>query len=218
LPAVAVLASTDLNAFHVVGGLLALWAVVLFVLGVTRHGFPAKAGAERAVMAISAVLVAGAIGTAIATSGEEKPKGSETRNAPNKGGREGSSAPNQGATPAPESDRESGQGSSSENAKKPAAAQAAQTLTLSADPGGQLAFDKKALQAKAGTVRLVANNPSPLQHNISLQGAGVNKQGPTVGKGGASQITVPVKAGKYTFYCSVPGHREAGMQGTLTVK
>jgi uncharacterized cupredoxin-like copper-binding protein len=31
-------------------------------------------------------------------------------------------------------------------------------------------------------------------------------------------VSAQLKPGNYTFYCSVPGHRQAGMQGTLTVK
>ena len=170
-------------------------------------------------MGISAILVLGAIGTAIGTSGEEKPKGSEIRNEQNKGGKEGSSQPGQGATPAPSTGSESGQASGGENSKKPPSGGAAQTLTLSADPGGALKFDKAALTAKPGNVRLVLNNPAPVPHNISIEGpGGVAKEGPTVQKGGASQVSMSLKPGKYTYYCSVPGHRQAGMQGTLTVK
>ena len=61
-----------MNAFHVIGGLLALWALLVSFLGVTRESFPASRGAERAVAAISVLLVAGAIGSAIITSAAEE--------------------------------------------------------------------------------------------------------------------------------------------------
>jgi plastocyanin len=89
---------------------------------------------------------------------------------------------------------------------------------LSTDPSGQLRFNTTSLQARAGSVQLILANPSPIQHNISIQGPGVNAQGPTVGHGSTSTVSASLKPGTYTFYCSVPGHRQAGMQGTLTVK
>ena len=57
-----------MNAFHVCGGLFAVWAVVVALLGITREGFPGSPGAERLVGAISVVLAASAIGTAIYTA------------------------------------------------------------------------------------------------------------------------------------------------------
>lgn len=60
-----------MNAFHVVGALLAVWALVLSFLGITREGFPKSALAERVVMAISILLVVGAIGTAVYTGATE---------------------------------------------------------------------------------------------------------------------------------------------------
>jgi uncharacterized cupredoxin-like copper-binding protein len=39
-----------------------------------------------------------------------------------------------------------------------------------------------------------------------------------VQNGGVSQFKADFTAGSYTYYCSVPGHRQAGMQGKLTVK
>lgn len=91
-------------------------------------------------------------------------------------------------------------------------------LSLRADPGGELRYDKKGLEAKAGSVTIVMANPAPLSHDVSIEGSGVDKHGEVVGQGGTSRVSADLKPGTYTFYCSVPGHREAGMQGTLTVK
>jgi len=53
------------EAFYVIGGTLAVWAVVVSFLGITRKDFPASAVAERAVAVVSLVLVLGAISAAI---------------------------------------------------------------------------------------------------------------------------------------------------------
>jgi uncharacterized cupredoxin-like copper-binding protein len=122
-----------------------------------------------------------------------------------------------------------GSKSSSSSSAPPASAPAAsapsqsaggggEKLSLQADPSGQLRFNKKTLTAKAGKVTIVMKNPSPLSHDISIEGNGVNRMGQTVATGGTSTVSAPLKHGKYTFYCSVPGHRQAGMLGTLTVK
>jgi hypothetical protein len=62
------------NAFHVIGGCLALWAVVLTVLGIVKEGFPAKATTERVVIAVSVILALAAISSAIITSSTEGDK------------------------------------------------------------------------------------------------------------------------------------------------
>jgi uncharacterized cupredoxin-like copper-binding protein len=95
---------------------------------------------------------------------------------------------------------------------------AAQTLKLSADPGGALKFDKSSLTAKAGKVTIVMDNPSDLPHAVEIEGNGVEVAGKTVGNGGVSKATADVKAGKYEYYCPVDGHKAAGMEGTLTVQ
>jgi plastocyanin len=86
-----------------------------------------------------------------------------------------------------------------------------------ADPGGALAFQKDQLTAPAGEVTLVMENPASVEHNIAVKGNGVDEKGPVVGEGGTSEITVTLAPGEYEFYCSVPGHEAAGMEGTLTV-
>jgi uncharacterized cupredoxin-like copper-binding protein len=91
-------------------------------------------------------------------------------------------------------------------------------LTIAADSSGQLKFDKKTLSAKAGKVTITMDNPSPVPHAIAVEGNGLDKDGKTVQMGGKSTVTVSLKPGKYTFYCPVDGHKQAGMQGPLTVK
>jgi plastocyanin len=91
-------------------------------------------------------------------------------------------------------------------------------LNIPANPTGALAFLYSKATANAGSVTLVMPNKSPITHDISVKGNGVTQQGPRVGQGGTSKITVNLKPGTYTFYCSVPGHEAGGMKGTLTVK
>jgi plastocyanin len=215
----AVVLAVDITAFHVAGAILALWAVLVAALGIMRHDFPSSDAAQRAVMAISAILVVGAIGTGIATS-ESPAKGEsgEQGTFRNKGGEEGSKAPNQGGTQAPDTAPESGQeeaGSTGQNAPAP---KTGQTLKLNADPNNGLAFNTDQLSATAGHVTITMTNPAEIEHNVALEGNGVSEQGPTIGKGGASEVEADLKPGTYTYYCSVPGHREQGMEGTLTVK
>jgi uncharacterized cupredoxin-like copper-binding protein len=93
-----------------------------------------------------------------------------------------------------------------------------QTLNLKAGPGSALKFDKKTLQAKAGKVTIVMSNPSELSHSVAIEGGGVNAAGEVVGPRGTSTASADLKPGTYTFFCTVPGHRGAGMQWTLTVK
>ncbi|MCX6390827.1 MAG: plastocyanin/azurin family copper-binding protein [Solirubrobacterales bacterium] len=91
-------------------------------------------------------------------------------------------------------------------------------LTIDPDPSGQLKYLVAAATSVSGSLTITSVNKASIPHNIALEGAGANAIGPVVQNGGVSKITVTVKVGKYTFYCSVPGHRQAGMEGTLTVK
>jgi plastocyanin len=90
-------------------------------------------------------------------------------------------------------------------------------LKLAADPGGALKFDKTSLSAKPGTVTVVLDNPSDVPHAIEVEGEGVEEVGETVGKGGVSKVTADLEAGEYEYYCPVGNHKDAGMEGTLTV-
>ena len=92
------------------------------------------------------------------------------------------------------------------------------TLQLKADTSGALKFDQSALNASAGKVTIVMQNPSPLSHDIAIRGNGVDVKGKIVPQGGTSTVSADLKPGTYTFLCTVDGHAAAGMKGTLTVR
>lgn len=97
-------------------------------------------------------------------------------------------------------------------------APASETLALAADPSGALAYDKPSLSSKAGTVEVDFTNDSSLPHDVVFEQDG-NAIGKTSVITGSSESTeIDVQPGKYQFYCSVPGHREGGMEGVLVVK
>lgn len=97
------------------------------------------------------------------------------------------------------------------------AAPRATVLKITAGPGAMLKYSTTTLKAKAGVVTIVMKNAGILPHDVGIKGNGVNVKGRIVAKGGTSTVTAKLKPGRYTFYCSVPGHEQAGMKGTLTV-
>jgi plastocyanin len=88
------------------------------------------------------------------------------------------------------------------------------TLTIPADPTGQLAYVNKTATATAGKITIDMPNKAGTPHNIAIDGKGAGK----IVSSGTSTFTASFAAGTYTYYCQVPGHRQAGMVGKLTVK
>jgi plastocyanin len=210
--------------FYVAGGILVAWALTLSLgIGLRKPDFPSSLAGQRAVMGISLVLVLAAVSTAVVTSSVPA-KGSTTPtktqelppvpvvSAPVAAAGASSTSSTSGAsseptattgTPAP--------------ASSPAAGKAGSSLALAADPAGALAYNTKQLSAKAGTVTITMTNMSPLEHNVTVaEGTKVLGATPTF-KGASMKLTLKLKPGRYVFYCSVPGHRQAGMEGTLNV-
>lgn len=92
-------------------------------------------------------------------------------------------------------------------------------LAFEADPNGELAYTTTEATAEAGKTTIDFKNPQGLTHDVAIE----DPSGETVAKTeligeGETSTSANLKPGEYTFYCSVPGHREAGMEGTLTVK
>ena len=93
------------------------------------------------------------------------------------------------------------------------------TISVSADPDGQLAYTETELTTAAGSNTIEFDNPAGLSHDVVVEDDGGNEVGRTeVISSGSTSATVELEPGTYTFYCSVDGHRDAGMEGTLTVE
>jgi plastocyanin len=91
----------------------------------------------------------------------------------------------------------------------------AQDITVEAQDSFQ--FDPTALTASVGqTVNVTLDNTGVLEHNFVIDELNV-RLGPIQGGQTSNGSFTPDAAGSYTYYCDVPGHREAGMEGTLTV-
>jgi len=93
------------------------------------------------------------------------------------------------------------------------------TVDIEADPSGSLAYTTDEATAKAGKVTINFTNSSPVGHDVDIEDSG----GETIAETeiiteGSESTTAELEPGEYTFYCSVPGHRQAGMEGTLTVE
>ena len=93
-----------------------------------------------------------------------------------------------------------------------------ETLQLAADPSGALKFDPTSLEATAGQVTIAFTNDSSVPHNVTIEGNGIEEVASDTVTGDKSSVSADLPAGTYTFYCSVDGHKAAGMEGTLTVK
>jgi plastocyanin len=200
--------------FYIAGGVLVAWALIVSLgLGLRRPDFPGTQAGQRAVMAISALLVLITLTAAVLTSGTPAKTGEKgTAAALSPGGSETPSAP--ASTPTTSTPTAT---TGTPAAPSSPAAGKATKLALAANPGGALSYNTKQLSAKAGTVTITMANMSPLEHNVTVaQGSTVLGATPTFA-GGSRTLTLKLKPGTYTFYCSVPGHRQAGMEGTLSV-
>ncbi|HZO60921.1 MAG TPA: plastocyanin/azurin family copper-binding protein [Solirubrobacterales bacterium] len=93
-----------------------------------------------------------------------------------------------------------------------------ETVRVSADPGGALEFEQKSLTAPVGSVTVEFRNPSSTPHDFVLERDGQEVAKTDVISDGEDTADATLEAGEYTYYCSVPGHRQAGMEGTLTAE
>lgn len=96
---------------------------------------------------------------------------------------------------------------------------AAKSTTKPLTSKGNVAYNVKTISAPAGKVTLKFTNKVAVPHNVAIKGKGLKKPvlGKVVGKGKISTAVATLKAGTYTFYCSVPGHEAAGMKGVLRI-
>jgi plastocyanin len=179
----------DGNFFFVIGIVLVLAAVGIAFVGIRGvERFPPNRGVMLGVIALFAAIVATTMAFAIVKANDEQHDRNEKL------------AAEEGTTTA-------------------AAGGKVTDLSVSSPADGGLSYSPNGLQAQPGNVSISYTNPSPVPHSIAVATSNGNVLGQvqpfTSGK--QSVTLANLAPGKYVFFCTVPGHREAGMQGDLTV-
>lgn len=196
--------------FYICGGVLAVSAVTVSFVGLKLKDFPGRA--LPLIVVWFAIFVGGATTFAVLhAQDEEAAEAAETEHA----GKaiEAAEGEGGGVTGGSEGSEEKAK----EDATEEEAVGGETTLKLSADPSA-LAFDTTELTAKPGKVTIDFDNPSAIPHNVAIEEDGKELAGFEPIAEGEESVSAELKAGTYTFLCTVPGHAQAGMEGTLTVK
>lgn len=224
--------------FYVFGIALAVSAVVTSFIGLKVEGFPGKA--MPLVIVWFAILIGGA-GTFAVLHGKDEDKthaveyakaNEEIEEGQSGGTGEGGEAgPAEGSEEPAEGEESEESGTSEEGAgdesgpegEEPSESSeelgggATSTLKLEADET-ELAFDTTELEAKSGKVTIDLKNPSTIPHNIAIDKGGEEIAVSETVASAETAVTAELEPGTYTFLCTIPGHAEAGMEGTLVVK
>src|SRR5215218_7246697 len=231
--------------FYICGGVLAVSAVTVSFVGLKLKDFPGRA--MPIVVIWFAIFVGGATTFAVlhakdeeaAEAAELEEAGEEMEEEEGAGGFSNEAGALGGETEEGEEEaEEAAEGSGEEEPVGPTTGskegegaagkggvtkgqegggEASTTLDLAAEPTA-LAFDKTELSAKAGKVTIDFDNPSAIPHNVVIEEAGEELAGFEPIAEAKEAVTAELEPGTYTFLCTVPGHAEAGMEGSLVVK
>jgi plastocyanin len=218
--------------FYIFGGMLAGSAVIVSFIGLKVEKFPGRAAPFVALYFIALIGLATTFGvlnsqdeeearaSELVTAGEEVENTEAESLAPTEEGEEGEEeAPAEEKAGKEEATEEKQAGAAPAEGGGQAKPEggAATTLKLAASPT-ELAFNTTSLSAKAGKVTIDFTNPSALEHNVAIEeGSKKLAESETIASGKTS-VSVELEPGSYTFLCTIPGHAEAGMEGTLTVR
>ena len=191
--------------FYICGGVLAASAVLVSFAGLRIERFPGRAGP---LVALWFIALIGAATTFAVLNGkdEQEARASEVEKAGEEFTEEEDSpietGESEGGETKPEAGAKGGPGG---------------TLMLAADPT-QIAFDTTTLTSKPGKVTIDFDNPAALEHNVAIEQDGKHIAISETLAEGKTSVSADLAPGTYTFLCTVPGHAEAGMEGTLTVR
>jgi plastocyanin len=196
--------------FYICGIAVAVSAVLVSFAGLKLKDFPGRA--FPLVVLWFAILIGGATTFAVLhAQDEEHHKEAEFQQAGEEIEAEESGQPSEA-----EPESESGAEAEPEAEAEPAAGSGS-TLKLAASPTA-IAFDTTSLTAKAGKVTIDFNNPAPIEHDVAIEKEGKELAVSELVTEAETSVSAELEPGTYTFLCTVPGHAEAGMEGTLTVK
>ena len=196
------------DVFYIGGLGLVVVALVLSFVGLRSDRFPASRAAHAGVLAVIGALVVATCAFAIVLAQEEQEHREEEKAQAAEGAEEDAAPAEEPGAVAPPADDQVEQ--------EPATAA---VVEVSSPADGALVFDPDTLEGEAGPIELAYTNPSPVPHNIAVEVDGETlAESETVTDGDAASATAELEPGEYVFYCAIPGHRESGMEGTLTLE
>jgi uncharacterized cupredoxin-like copper-binding protein len=181
-----------MTAYYVLGIAMVVLAVVLSAIGLTRENFPPSLGVARGIMLGTLVLVLTGAGVLIATSEKEHPRAEAAEKAAEKKAEEEDA---KGGEPAPEKAGETVRATEKE-------------FSIALQPDS----------LKAGRYTFDVVNEGKIQHDLEIEGGGVEEKTPLIDPGKTAQLPAELKPGKYRFYCTVPGHAQSGMDVDVSVR
>jgi uncharacterized cupredoxin-like copper-binding protein len=175
-----------MSAYYVIAIVIAVGAVVLSAIGLTREDFPPSIRAGRFIMGGALLLVLAGIVALLATTHVEHPK------------EEAAEAEVKAAEGAVQGE---GGGKTVRAVEK--------EFSIDLEGGTSLS---------AGKYRFAVANRGKIEHDLAIEGEGTEEKTALIGPGEEAALQADLKAGKYRFYCTVPGHAESGMEDEVTVK
>jgi plastocyanin len=193
----------DETLFYVFGIALVLSALALSALGFRSESFPPSRVVLAGVVAYFMALVGATTTFAVLNARDEQRK------------RDAEQAEAAATVPAGGEQTTTTTGTTT---TAEAAQGGKETLKVSSPADGSTVFEPSKLTAKAGSVTIDYDNPSPVDHSIAIEGGGETLDESEIAADTTLTASADLEPGRFVYYCTVPGHREAGMVGTLTVK
>jgi uncharacterized cupredoxin-like copper-binding protein len=184
-------------AYYVFGILLVAWGLGLSIYGLTRADFPPAGSVGRALVAVTVLLVVGTLTSLLLTTDKEHPR-------------------EEAAAKAAEAKKET----------KPPAGQPSPSQGAPAAGGKTVKVSEKEFsialasgdKLNAGKYTFAVQNVGKIEHDLAIEGGKVKEtKTPLIAAGKSNTLSVDLQPGKYTFYCTVPGHEQAGMKVAVTV-
>lgn len=193
-----------MTAYYVLGIAMVVVAVVLSAIGLTREGFPPTQGMARGIIfgTLVLVLVGGVV--LISTTHKEHPRAEAAEKAAEKAAEE--KAEGGGGEP----------GGAEQGRPEPGGAEGGKPLRVSEKEFSIEMEGGNTLDAGKYTFDVV--NEGEIGHDLEIEGEGVEEKTPIIDGGETAKLPADLKAGKYRFYCTVPGHAESGMEADVTVR
>jgi plastocyanin len=183
-----------MTLYYVLGATMVAGAIVLSAIGLTRENFPPSLAVGRAIMGGALVLVLSGMAVLLLTTEKEHPREEAAEAA----------------------EHEQAAGGEGAGGGEPVRGEASRTIraledefSIKLDPGPPRA---------AGSYTFDVVNQGNIDHDLEVQGEGVEEKTPLIGPGKTARVTADLKPGKYKLYCTVPGHEESGMKVDVSVR